>query len=53
MSPEEATEGKDIEVGEESGGVGDLQYCGVVGGQLSLVGVILGDQGQLGICNHW
>ena len=53
MFPEEATGGRNVEVGEEGGGVGGLQHCGVVEGQPSLVGTILGDQGQLGTCNHW
>ena len=47
MPPEEATGGGDVEVGEGSEGIGGLQRCGVEGGQLSLVGVILGDRGQL------
>ena len=47
MPPEEATGGGDVEVGKESEGIGGLQRCGVEGGQPSLVGVILGDRGQL------
>ena len=47
MPPEEATGGGDVEVGEGSEGIGGLKCCGVEGGQPSLVGAILGDQGQL------
>ena len=47
MPPEGATGGGDVEVGEESEGIGGLQHCGVEGGQPLLVGIILGDQGQL------
>ena len=47
MPPEEATGGGDVEVGEGSEGIGGPQYCGIEGGQLSLMGVILGDRGQL------
>ena len=47
MPPEKATGGGDVEVGEESEGIGGLQHCGVEGGQPSLVGAILGDRGQL------
>ena len=47
--PPEATGGGDVEVEEESEGIGGLQRCGVVGGQPSLVGTILGDRGQLEI----
>ena len=53
MPPEEATGGRDVEIGERSGGMGALQRCGVVGGQPLLVGMILGDWGQLGTCNCW
>ena len=47
MPPEEATGEGDGEVGEGSEEIGGLQCCGVEGGQLSLVGAILGDRGQL------
>ena len=47
MPPEEATGGGDVEVGEGSEGIGGLQHWGVEGSQLSLVGAILGDRGQL------
>ena len=47
MSPEEATGGKDVKVEEGSEGIGGLQRCEMVGGQLSLVDAILGDQDQV------
>ena len=47
MPPEEATGGRDVKVGEGSEGIWGLQHCGVEGGQPSLVGMILGDWGQL------
>ena len=49
MPPEEATGGGDVKVGEGSEGIGGLQCCRMEGGQLSLVGAILGDRGQLEI----